>query len=131
METKEERLAIMRWETETGPTAGKNKRPSGDKKNLKDKVIVKKPGSGVGMTSGPMKRTLETQITSIATDKAGDQGKKVPSQPLTGSIKTITKVSPSSNGAIAAARQKLPMPAVKQHPAGSGKPPRSFRKKPS
>ncbi len=27
MKTEQDRLAIMRWETETGPTAGKNKRP--------------------------------------------------------------------------------------------------------
>ena len=27
METNEDRLALIRWENETGPTAGKNKRP--------------------------------------------------------------------------------------------------------
>lgn len=45
MDTEEDRLAIMRWENETGPTPGKNRRYGKKQGNLQKIRIVGKPAS--------------------------------------------------------------------------------------
>lgn len=66
METKEDRLALMRWENETGPTAGKNKRPGKDATAPK----TAKPGKTSGKRGNVQEALQKIPIVNMALTRA-------------------------------------------------------------
>jgi len=60
METKEDRIAIMRWENETGPTAGKNRRPGERTAALSPGKSRKSPGKA--LATGASKASVQTKM---------------------------------------------------------------------
>lgn len=107
METEQDRLAIMRWETETGPTAGKNKRP-GTRAIAK---IVAEPlktagKRGSGKTTAPATTTGRkgTNATGIA-KKNAVSAKPTGAKPLLSPARSGTSTSNHTQGSL---RRKAP-----------------------
>lgn len=96
METKEDRDAIMRWETETGPTAGKNKRPV---KGAKSQNAAG-PGTSIvkrGIAQGKLQKTPIASVAVTgndavpAQDKTASRAGKASTQSRSASIPAVPK----------------------------------------
>lgn len=98
MDTKEDRLAIMRWETETGPTPGKNRRYG---KRTVGQTAAKPPqtsGTG-GINQGKLQMI---PIVNKAAGRTVAAGAKLPLPPKPAGA----SVPASANGSLN--RPKLP-----------------------
>ena len=126
METEQDRLAIMRWETETGPTAGKNKRP-GARATAK---IVAEPVKLVGKP-GISQRNLQ-KIPVVGAKPAGSATASIQSAtPARGIAKPVSAnkqpmqappgIVNSARAPIAVGRTSLKATGIAKKEAGPAK----------